>query len=173
MSSAPHETSATVAAVILAGGASSRLGGTDKTRLPIAGASVLERVLRAAPVGRRIVVGPSGEDGDVLAERHGARFVLEDPPRSGPLAALAHGVAEYSEGADTEIVLVLGGDRPMLRPETLTALAASSARRGVVTALQGEGGHLQYLGAAWPLGRLREALAAVDHPDGGWADLSL
>ena len=83
----------TVAAVILAGGASSRLGGTDKTRLPIAGASALERVLRAAPVGRRIVVGPSGEDGDALAERHGARFVLEDPPRSGPLAALARGVA--------------------------------------------------------------------------------
>ena len=41
MSSQLHETSATVAAIILAGGASSRLGGTDKTRLPIAGASAL------------------------------------------------------------------------------------------------------------------------------------
>lgn len=173
MSSELHETSATVAAIILAGGASSRLGGTDKTRLPIAGASVLERVLRAAPVGRRIVVGPAGEDGDVLAERHGARFVLEDPPRSGPLAALARGVAEFSEGADEAIVLVLGGDMPMLRPETLAALAASSARRRAVTALAAEDGHLQFLGAAWPLGRLRRALAAVEHEDGGWADLSL
>ena len=36
MSTAPHERTATVAAVILAGGAASRLGGTDKTRLPIA-----------------------------------------------------------------------------------------------------------------------------------------
>lgn len=173
MSSRLHETSATVAAIILAGGASSRLGGTDKTRLPIAGASALERVLRAAPVGRRIVVGPSGEDGDVLAERHGARFVLEDPPRSGPLAALARGVAEFSEGTDEAIVLVLGGDMPMLRPETLAALAASSSRSGAVTALEAEDGHLQFLGAAWPLGRLREALAAIEHPGGGWADLSL
>ncbi|ATG54070.1 amidohydrolase [Brachybacterium ginsengisoli] len=173
MSREHHERTATVAAVILAGGASSRLGGTDKTRLPIAGASALERVLRAAPVGRRIVVGPSGEDGDALAERHGARFVLEDPPRSGPLAALARGVAEFSEGADGETVLVLGGDMPMLRPETLTRLAARSVERGTVTALESSDGTVQFLGAAWPLGRLRAALAAIAHPGGGWADLSL
>lgn len=173
MPSQLHETSATVAAIILAGGASSRLGGTDKTRLPIAGASALQRVLRAAPVGRRIVVGPSGEDGDMLAERHGARFVLEDPPRSGPLAALERGVAEFSEGADEAVVLVLGGDMPMLRPETLEALAASSAEQQAVTALEAEDGQLQFLGAAWPLGRLRTALAVIEHPGGGWADLSL
>ena len=84
MSTASHETAATVAAVILAGGAASRLGGTDKTRLPIAGASVLERVLRAAPVGRRIVVGPSGADGADLAI--GSRYIdggeVKNWPRS-------------------------------------------------------------------------------------------
>ena len=167
------ETPATVAAIILAGGASSRLGGTDKTRLPIAGATALERVLRAAPVGRRIVVGPSGEDGDVLAARHGARFVLEDPPRSGPLAAVARGVAEFSEGPDEATVLVLGGDMPMLRPETLAALAARSAETARVAALEGAEGQLQFLGAAWPVGRLRAALEAIERPEGGWADLSL
>ena len=173
MSSQLPETPATVAAIILAGGASSRLGGTDKTRLPIAGATALERVLRAAPVGRRIVVGPSGEDGDVLAARHGARFVLEDPPRSGPLAAVARGVAEFSEGPDEATVLVLGGDMPMLRPETLAALAARSAGTARVAALEGAEGQLQFLGAAWPVGRLRAALEAIERPEGGWADLSL
>ncbi|MEJ6542480.1 NTP transferase domain-containing protein [Brachybacterium paraconglomeratum] len=173
MSTASHETAATVAAVILAGGAASRLGGTDKTRLPIAGASVLERVLRAAPVGRRIVVGPSGADGGDLAARHGARFVLEDPPRSGPLAALARGVAEISEAPDEATALVLGGDMPLLRPETLCALAARSAETGRVVALESKDGHVQFLGAAWPLGRLRAALAQIEHTGGGWADLSL
>ena len=173
MSSQLPETPATVAAIILAGGASSRLGGTDKTRLPIAGATALERVLRAAPVGRRIVVGPSGEDGDVLAARHGARFVLEDPPRSGPLAAVARGVAEFSEGPDEATVLVLGGDMPMLRPETLAALAARSAETARVAALEGAEGQLQFLGAAWPVGRLRAAFEAIERPEGGWADLSL
>ena len=173
MSTASHETAATVAAVILAGGAASRLGGTDKTRLPIAGASVLERVLRAAPVGRRIVVGPSGADGGDLAARHGARFVLEDPPRSGPLAALARGVAEISEAPDEATVLVLGGDMPLLRPETLRALAARSAETGRVVALESKDGHVQFLGAAWPLGRIRAALSEIEHDGGGWADLSL
>src|SRR5699024_10642272 len=65
------------------------------------------------------------------------------------------------------------GDMPMLRPGTLAALAASSSRSGAVTALEAEDGHLQFLGAAWPLGRLQEALAAIEHPGGGWADLSL
>src|SRR5699024_10957001 len=83
------------------------------------------------------------------------------------------GVAEFSEGTDEAIVLVLGGDMPMLRPETLAALAASSSRSGAVTALEAEDGHLQFLSAAWPLRRLREAFAAIEHPGGGWADLSL
>src|SRR5690606_13979950 len=167
MPSEQTETTATVAAVILAGGASSRMGGTDKTRLPIAGASALERVLRATPAGVRIVVGPDGPDGRVLAARHRARFVLEDPPRSGPLAALARGVDELDDAGDATTVLVLAGDMPLLRPETLRSLAAQSASAQQVTALAGEDGHIQYLGAAWPLPRLRTALAAVENPEGG------
>src|SRR5690625_7154949 len=84
-----HDATVPAIAIILAGGASTRMGGTDKTRLQIAGVSSLERVLRAAPADERIVVGPDGQDGAELAARHGARFVLEDPPRSGPLAAPA------------------------------------------------------------------------------------
>jgi len=61
----------------------------------------------------------------------------------------------------------------MLRPETLTRLAARSVERGTVTALESSDGTVQFLGAAWPLGRLRAALAAIAHPGGGWADLSL
>ncbi|OFT66351.1 amidohydrolase, partial [Brachybacterium sp. HMSC06H03] len=108
-----------------------------------------------------------------LAARHGARFVLEDPPRSGPLAALARGVAEISEATDEATVLVLGGDMPLLRPETLRALAARSAETGRIVALESKDGHVQFLGAAWPLGRLRAALAQIEHTGGGWADLSL
>ncbi|WP_193103462.1 nitrilase-related carbon-nitrogen hydrolase [Brachybacterium sp. FME24] len=173
MPSQPHETLATAATIVLAGGASSRLGGTDKTRVPIAGTSTLQRVLRAAPSGRRIVVGPDGQDGTALAHGHGARFVLEDPPRSGPLAALARGVAEIPPEATEAIVLVLGGDMPLLRAETLASLVAASSAEQRVVALAAGDGHVQFLCAAWPLARLRSALAAVEDPDGGWADLSL
>ena len=173
MSSSQHERTATTAAIILAGGAAARMGGEDKTRLPIAGATALERVLRVAPADRRVVVGPGGTDGDALAERHGARFVLEDPPRSGPLAALERGVADLEDAPAETTVLVLGGDMPLLRRETLAALAATSRAEQTVAALTAEDGHVQFLCAAWPLERLRRALADVEHPGGGWADLSL
>ncbi|GAA1489116.1 nitrilase-related carbon-nitrogen hydrolase [Brachybacterium sacelli] len=173
MPSQEHETTATTTAIILAGGAASRLGGTDKTRLRIAGATALERVLRAAPEGQRIVVGPDRDDGAALSARHGARFVLEDPPRSGPLAALARGVSALDEAAPGTTVLVLGGDMPLLRSETLAGLAATSRSEQAVTALAAADGRVQFLCAAWPLERLRHALAEVEHSGGGWADLSL
>src|SRR5699024_12744138 len=157
----------------LAGGAAPRMGGTATTRLPIGGTPTVERVLRSTPAARRIVVGPDGPDGPDLAARHGARFVLEDPPRSGPLAALARGVAEIPEDAADVTVLVLGGDMPMLRPETLEALLTADPTGSAVTALAGDDGQVQFLCAAWPLRRLRSALAAVENPGGGWADLSL
>lgn len=173
-----HDITAPAIAIILAGGASSRMGGTDKTRLQIGGATTLERVLRAAPVAERIVVGPDGQDGAELAARHHARFVLEDPPGSGPLAALARGVQEIEElagpdDAEHRKVLVLGGDMPLLRRESLTALLASDPGGTTVAALRDEDDQLQFLCAAWPLNRLRAALAAVANPDGGWANLSL
>lgn len=62
---------------------------------------------------------------------------------------------------------------PMLRPETLAALASRSAAGQEVVALGGEDDQIQFLTAAWPLGRLRAALTAVEHEGGGWADLSL
>jgi predicted amidohydrolase/molybdopterin-guanine dinucleotide biosynthesis protein A len=172
MSDAAQETTATTAAVILAGGEARRLGGVDKTRLPIAGASTLLRILRTVPAQQRIVVGPAGEDGTQLEAEQGARFVCEDPPGSGPAAAVARGVAAVAEsGAET--VLLLGGDMPLLRTETLDELVRRQRETGAVAALTAEDGHVQFLCAAWPLARLQAALAAIQHPGGGWADLSL
>lgn len=160
-------------AIVLAGGTSSRMGGVDKTRLPVAGTSSLERVLRAAPADHLIVVGPEQQDAADLQARYSAWFVREDPPGSGPLAALARGVEEaqrlLTEGGPARILL-LGGDMPLLRTETLAALREDATGR--VAALEADG-RTQFLCAAWPLRRLRAALDAVAHPDGGWQDLSL
>src|SRR5690625_4704387 len=132
----------------------------------------------APPPDERIVVGPDGQDGAELAARHGARFVLEDPPRSGPLAALARGVQEIGEHAGGDAggdrkVLVLGGDMPLLRRESLLRLLRTDPRGTRVVALTDDEDQLQFLCAAWPLRRLREELAAIEHPEGGWANLSL
>ena len=180
-----HITGPTVA-IVLAGGGSTRMGGVDKTRLPVAGATALERVLRTAPADHLIVVGPEQDDAAGLHERHGARFVREDPPASGPLAALARGVEEaqrllteheppvekHAPAAAGARILLLGGDMPLLRTETLEFLRDHDPSGTRVVALEADG-RTQFLCAAWPLARLRAALDAVAGPGGDWADLSL
>ena len=51
-----------VAGVILAGGRSSRMGGTDKALLPLAGETLLARAIaRLAPQVSHIVISANGE----------------------------------------------------------------------------------------------------------------
>lgn len=75
------------AAVLLAGGAARRMAGVDKPAVPVGGQPMRDRVLAAvADAYPRIVVGPAERLPDgVLSAR-------EDPPGSGPVAALAAGL---------------------------------------------------------------------------------
>ena len=74
--------------VVVAGGRSSRLGGTPKALLPVAGSTLLTRTVDAVlPLGSVVVVGPE----DLPLPPHLLR-VREDPPFSGPAAAVAAGV---------------------------------------------------------------------------------
>src|SRR4029453_13412516 len=97
-------------ALILAGGRSARLGGVPKSNLKYDGATLLERSL-AAVVGARkgVVVGP--EPGNLPSGVVAAR---EDPPFSGPAAAVAAGLAALrgDAGARAEWTLVLACDMP-------------------------------------------------------------
>lgn len=108
------------AAVILAGGRGSRLGGVRKAELRVDGEALLAAVLGSAEACvERIVVG--FPDLEVPA---GVRLVQEDPPGSGPAAAVAAGVAAL--GPLAEWVLVLACDQPGAR-EVVPALLAGAA----------------------------------------------
>ena len=75
-------------AVILAGGKSSRLGGVPKAQLRYDGATLLQRAVAAARgAGRVVVVGP-----DPGTLPYGTLTAREDPPYSGPAAAIAAGL---------------------------------------------------------------------------------
>lgn len=79
--------------VVVAGGRSSRLGGTPKAQLPVAGGTLLSRTVAAAlPLGAVVVVGP--EDPTLPPKVLSTR---EDPPFSGPAAAMAAGVVVLRE----------------------------------------------------------------------------
>lgn len=109
-------------AIILAGGASSRLHATsprptvDKPLLKFQSKPVLTHVIEAAAqrvVPERIaVVGPDSlPTGDIAT-------IYEDPPRSGPYMGVYTGVQYFAEqfgpAAENEGVLLLGADMPRI-----------------------------------------------------------
>ncbi|MCI0383565.1 NTP transferase domain-containing protein [Streptomyces sp. CNQ085] len=100
-------------AVVIAGGAARRLGGTDKPALTVGGRTLLDRVLDAcADAARTVVVGP---------RRPTARpvdWTREEPPGGGPLAALDAGLRRTG----SETVLVLSADLPFLTSATVRVL---------------------------------------------------
>lgn len=104
------------AAVVLAGGRSSRFG-SDKTRAVVRGTTLLERVLDVAGplVDEVVVVGHWAPPG--------VRMLHEPTPDLGPLAGLAHGLRHVA----ADHALVLAGDHPLLEPALLRLLLARGA----------------------------------------------
>jgi molybdopterin-guanine dinucleotide biosynthesis protein A len=95
-------------AIVLAGGRAARLGGTAKPQLTLAGATLLDRTIDAAgAVGAAsvVVVGPAPENA-----RPDVRWVREDPPFSGPAAAVVAALAASDPADDPEWTLVLASD---------------------------------------------------------------
>lgn len=98
-------------AVIVAGGRSSRLGGTAKAGLSNGHSTLLETTLAAvAGAASTVVVGP-----EELPLPGGVLQTLEEPRFAGPAAALAAGVLSLPEDAAPWTVL-LSVDMPGIAP---------------------------------------------------------
>lgn len=99
----------------------------------------------------------------------GVKSVAEDPPFSGPLAAVGAGAGALAGEAATHTA-VLAVDAPEsagLVPELLAVLAGQPEAE--VSAVRAESGQLQPLCAVWRTDALHEALAAVS-AEGGLRD---
>ena len=178
------------AAIVLAGGRAARLGGADKPGLVVGARTLLAAVVSAAAeagAGQVVVVGParpgiagSGpvspdpvspdpvSSGPVSSGR--VEFVREDPPGTGPVAALRCGLGRV--GAPW--VAVLAADMPFLRARHLVALLAAAGRPepgpgqpaspdragppGHGAILVDETGRPQWLAGCWPAAALRRRL---------------
>lgn len=142
-------------AVILAGGASRRLGGVDKAVIRIGGRSMLDRVLAACrDADRRIVVGP---------RRSGvaAIWCQEDPPGGGPVAALVAGLAQVR----APLVALLACDMPHTTRDTMRYLLAAMSGDGAI--LVDGAGRDQPLVGAYRTGSLVRTLSTVGPPYAG------
>lgn len=151
-------------AVILAGGRATRLGGTAKPLVEVAGRTLLQSALDAASGADRIVVvGPVPVPPGVLR-------TVEDPPFSGPAAALTAGLAALVEAGrpreSAPWTLVLAADLPRAAaavPELLSVAAAEPAADGVC--FHDAQSHPQWMLAVYRSTALREAVSAVSTTD--------
>ena len=162
--------------MVLAGGAARRMGGVDKTALPVGGRSMRDRVLAAvADATPLVLVGPA----DVVPA--GVRVTREDPPGGGPVAATAAGLALLDP--DTAVVALLAADLPLLTRAALGALldhldgngtapAGDGTQPDRMSAAGGEqrpdgvcfvdaSGRRQSLCGVWRVAALRAALARL------------
>ena len=123
-------------AIVLAGGRSTRMGGGDKTAIPIDGVPMIERVLAGVrEAGVCVVVGP--EVG------------------GGPVAAIASALPAVT----APLVLTLAGDQPWIAPAVPLLVAAVGAADVAVLVADGR---RHYLAAAWRTSALHAAVAALD-----------
>lgn len=148
-----------LAAIVLAGGAGRRLGGTDKPALVVGGQTLLERSVAAAAgagAAQVVVVGPLRD----LAMP--VTWTREDPPGGGPLAGLVAGLAAL-EGAPDSVV-VLAADLPRVSSALVGRLLAGLGPDTDAVAVVDAEGWVQPLVAVYRAGLLRAALDAVGDP---------
>ncbi|WP_221411622.1 molybdenum cofactor guanylyltransferase [Arthrobacter crusticola] len=160
-------------AVILTGGRSSRLGGTPKASLRIAGTTLLEITLQAvAGAGRITVVGPEPAAG--VRRAQGAPplvFVREDPPFGGPAAALAASLAQPEPGRSTAPwLMVLACDMP--RSGQAVAVLLTAAAESGTSVMASDAGRDQPLAALYRRSDLEGAVTAAVEA-GGVENLSM
>ncbi len=140
---------------MLAGGAGRRLGGVDKPGLVLAGRSLLDRAVSAVGDVPTVVVGP------VRDTERPVVHVTEDPPGSGPAAALQTGLVALPTLSAGAVIAVLAADLPALSAATVgrlvTALGAAPEADGAV--LVDTDGREQLLLGVWRLSALTDAAA--------------
>ena len=154
-------------AVVLAGGSARRLDGVDKPALEIGGVTLLDRVLEACAAARDVVcVGPARDT------RRPVHWTREDPPGSGPVAALAAGLAGGAaledSGPPARFVVVLAADLPFLDGGIVHSLWMSAAGHdGAV--LVDDDGREQWLAACYTRDALTARIARRTAENGGTA----
>jgi molybdenum cofactor guanylyltransferase len=144
--------------LVLAGGLARRMGGGDKARIRIGGATILERVCaRFAPQCTAVILNANGDP---------ARFadtgltVVPDsvPGFAGPLAGILAGL-DWAAAKAPEItdVASVPGDCPFLPRDLVARLEAARSRAGVPLACARSGDWRHPVVGLWPV-KLRENL---------------
>jgi len=172
-------------AVVLAGGRAERLDGADKAALDVAGATLLDRALRAVVGARTVVVVGDERPTDVPV-----LWARERPAYGGPVAAayagldtLRGGTPVRSSGSvatqttrthgTTPLVVVLAVDMPAVTAGTVRRLVAAVEGRDGAVLVEGGRRHLAMAVTAAALEAVRPDQVEGAAMRGLWAVLDL
>lgn len=130
-----------ITAVIIAGGASSRMG-AEKILLPVGGRRLIDRLLSILP--RPVALNANGDP----ARFAGISLPVVADSMEGigtPLAGL-HAALLWAEAQEADAVLTVPSDCPFLPANLAARLAAAG-----VPAVAASGGEVHYLTGLWPV----------------------
>jgi len=153
-----------VVGLLLAGGLSRRMGGGDKTLRPLAGRTLLDRVIeRLRPQVAALVLNANGDPARFAA--FGLPVVPDGVPGfAGPLAGILAGLDwTAANRPDCGVVASVATDAPFLPDDLVARLVEGMAAAGAELACAASDGQPHPVIGLWPV-RLREELrhAVVD-----------
>ncbi|GGE40979.1 molybdenum cofactor guanylyltransferase [Primorskyibacter flagellatus] len=157
-------------AVMLSGGASRRMGGTDKALMPLAGEPLLAHVIaRIAPQTERLALNTNSADPALGG--FGLPMLPDTlPDRPGPLAGILAAMDWAAELGDTHVVTV-PGDTPFLPADLIPCLTLRGAGDAPVVAASS--GRLHPVAGLWPVASrtaLRDAITGGLRKVTDWTD---
>jgi molybdenum cofactor guanylyltransferase len=144
--------------LVLAGGLARRMGGGDKARIAICGATILQRVLaRLTPQCARVIINANG-DATRFADTHLPVVGDSVPDFAGPLAGILAGLDWAAANApQCEWLASVPGDCPFLPADLVTRLHQARTPAGTPLACARSGEWRHPVVALWPVS-LREDL---------------
>ena len=150
--------------LVLAGGLARRMGGGDKARIKIAGATILERVLSClGPQCSRVIINANGDPARFADT--GLDVVADDVPDfAGPLAGILAGLDWAARHApDSKWLASVPGDCPFLPKNLVARLHEARIKAGTPLACARSGEWRHPVVGLWPVA-LRDDLrtALVD-----------
>lgn len=149
------------AALILAGGRGTRMGGVDKPGLLVHGRRLLDIALSAtAHLDAVVVVGPHRPELDP-----GITQTQETPAGAGPVEAIWAGLSA-TRLPDDAVVVVLASDLPHIEAVSIDALIAATSTDSPVTCAVDENNRTQFLLSAWTFRELRQRLSTLRESSG-------
>ena len=153
---------AEIAGVLLAGGLSRRMGGGDKCLRPLAGRSILARIIeRVRPQVDGLLLNANGDAARFAAYGLPVRSdVVADFP--GPLAGVLTGMAWARECMPQASWLAsFASDAPFLPRDLVARLGAARAANAAEIACARSGGQSHPVFALWPLALMDDLRRAL------------